>query len=927
MRSLQHLDCSDTEVNDLAPLASVNGLQHIDCSGTRVSDLAPLASVTGLQHIYCSGTRVNDLAPLASVTGLQHIDCSGTSVNDLAPLASVTGLQHIDCSGTSVNDLAPLASVTGLQHIDCSRTQVSDLAPLASITGLQHIDCSRTQVSDLAPLAGITGLQHIDCSGTQVSDLAPLASITGLQHIDCSGCRLRSLPADLLNHPSLTTLVLHLGAVAGIPPTGVLSTNIADNCLDRIRAHFADLGAGAAVVPGVKLLLLGNGCAGKTQIARWLAGQEFDPVWNSTHGIQIGEALLPGEREVRLRIWDFGGQDIYHGAHALFLNSPAILAVVWAEETERQETHSYGGLEFRNQPLAYWIDVARHQGHPASPVLVVQSKCDRPEHDARRPPVPDVLLDDLPYCKPLNVSAMTGRGREALKEALGDAATWLRAPERIGQPLVGIGRLKVQQRLEKMREDDMALPRDQRRHRLLSMAAFEAICAEEGGVSSPRHLLTYLDAEGTVFHRPGLFHDHIVLDQDWALEAIYAVFERDRGALTEIRRANGRFTLPLLGRLVWRDYSQDDQTLFISMMRSCGICFRHRTFEDGTDRVEEYIAPDLLPNRAAVSGGIAGRWDDDRAGETAVFRYPMLHGGLIRAIMAEVGEMAGADALYWQGGLCGSETTSGSRVMIEQTMSGPWRGEIRIRTQRGQAAEQLDRLVKLVESAQARFGLRPEAVERSSTAHSMKESQTMTFGQEKPKEPEWYVSYAWGDKTPEGRKREKIVDDLCAAAAACGHVILRDKEVLGLGDSISSFMRRIGEGDRVFVILSDKYLRSPHCMFELSEIWRTSQMKGDAFLDRVRVYALEKTKIWDPRDWADWAIHWKTEYDDLDGRARAHGAAVLGQRGNDRLRQMQFFYTQVADILGTIADIVQPRSFEELVEYGFDDGPTDGDPA
>jgi internalin A len=92
---------------------------------------------------------------------------------------------------------------------------------------------------------------------------------------------------------------------------------------------------------------------------------------------------------------------------------------------------------------------------------------------------------------------------------------------------------------------------------------------------------------------------------------------------------------------------------------------------------------------------------------------------------------------------------------------------------------------------------------------------------------ECYVSYAWGDdRTPEGRAREEIVDRLCHAAIGQGHSILRDKDVLSSGDSISAFMRRIGSGDRIFVIMSDKYLRSPHCMFELSEIWRTSRQEG-----------------------------------------------------------------------------------------------------
>jgi GNAT superfamily N-acetyltransferase len=184
---------------------------------------------------------------------------------------------------------------------------------------------------------------------------------------------------------------------------------------------------------------------------------------------------------------------------------------------------------------------------------------------------------------------------------------------------------------------------------------------------------------------------------------------------------------------------------------------------------------------------------------------------------------------------------------------------------------------------------------------------------------EWYVSYAWGDDSTEGRARTEVVDQLCTAAEARSIKIKRDKNVLHLGASIDAFMRQIGAGDRIFVILSDKYLRSPYCMFELSEIWRTSKQEGNDFLKRVRIYALPDTKISKPTDWADWAIHWKQEHDDLDGRARQHGATILGEHGLRRLMQMQRLYTQVADILGTLADIVQPLTFEQLERYGFED--------
>ena len=59
----------------------------------------------------------------------------------------------------------------------------------------------------------------------------------------------------------------------------------------------------------------------------------------------------------------------------------------------------------------------------------------------------------------------------------------------------------------------------------------------------------------------------------------------------------------------------------------------------------------------------------------------------------------------------------------------------------------------------------------------------------------------------------------------------------------------------------------------------------------------------------------------MQSRAVAHGIGILGEVGGRQLRQMQGFSLSVSDILGTLTDIVQPRTFEELERYGLDDAP------
>ena len=113
-----------------------------------------------------------------------------------------------------------------------------------------------------------------------------------------------------------------------------------DNCLPRLKAWRADLDQGQADNHRIKLFVLGNGSAGKTQICRRLNGQAFDPSIPSTHGIDLGRVdLIPANEDkpaVIAHVWDFGGQDIYHGTHALFMDERALFVIVWNPELENR---------------------------------------------------------------------------------------------------------------------------------------------------------------------------------------------------------------------------------------------------------------------------------------------------------------------------------------------------------------------------------------------------------------------------------------------------------------------------------------------------------------------------------------------------------------------------------------------------------------
>ena len=172
--------------------------------------------------------------------------------------------------------------------------------------------------------------------------------------------------------------------IPGIPAE-VLSQSPYNDCLESVRAHFRALEGGGEAAPDVKLIVLGNGRVGKTQICRRLRHEPYDATEPSTHGILVTSAMLNNQQDdasTRMNIWDFGGQDLYHGTHALFLRTSAVFLLVWARETEDARDHTHQGIVFCNQPLPYWLAYVRHLGVADSPVLIVQTRCDRPQDEA-----------------------------------------------------------------------------------------------------------------------------------------------------------------------------------------------------------------------------------------------------------------------------------------------------------------------------------------------------------------------------------------------------------------------------------------------------------------------------------------------------------------------------------------------------------------
>ncbi|MEA2560036.1 MAG: internalin [Acidobacteriota bacterium] len=952
LQQLQSLTIS-VNVTDLTPLAGLQGLQSLTLSSMGITNLAPLAKLQKLQTLEISVcTEVRDLAPLAGLQRLKSLNLHEcTRVAELAPLAGLHGLQSLDLSECNLTDLAPLAGLQGLQSLKlrfCRR--LTDLSPLASLQGLQSLDLYWCEgVTDLVPLAGLQDLKNLKMNYCQgVTDLAPLAGLRGLQSLDLRGCR-PAVQITLLrifaDHPHLTWLTAD--KAVGVPRE-ILSHYENDNCLPRLRSYLAELDLGAEAENEVKVILLGNGRVGKTQLCRRFRGQPFDQSIESTHGVQIWREELrirTGEQEQVFQVnwWDFGGQDIYHGTHALFLRSRAVFLILWTPQLENRDEYLENGIILRNQPLAYWLDYVRSLAGEDSPVIVVQSQCDQ---FADRRPSPS-RPDGFGFFESCSYSAKQDLGRETLEGQLRDAMRYLL--ERNGMLEIGRSRAEVRRWLYDWRSDDQERRPGERRHRTFTLDGFRELCGEVGGIVSWEHALSYFHQTGVVFYQPELFSNCIVLDQDWALGAIYAVFHRGRAA--PLLRDSGRFTREDLALMVWQEHSLEEQTLFLGLMESCSVCFRCGETAEGETR---YVAPDLLPRFEAVKGRLHA-WNEDPGTPTLRLEYRFFHQALIRRLMSRIGQQAGDLAEYWKYGFWFKDGQRDTQLLVQlednSTDVAPGAGALVLKAQGRdplglmreirkailwqRIGEKPDELLTLEGTTVARSAL-ANVIEGRVLDRHRKPAPAAAFAAffhdleqdpgeidikplpltecEKPREV--FISYAWGDDTPEGKIRVKAVDELQAALVEDGFQPVRDRDRIQPGERISAFIRQLTRADLVVAVISDKYLRSSYCMYEIYRLWQKHQGNGDELARCLVPIVLPEVKVGNLRERVPYLEYWADQAESLEALVRNPKLRPSSESWEE-VRLVQEFAHHVDDILVFVQDILMPRKLEAHLDDGF----------
>lgn len=337
LTNLTSLNLNANEIRDFGFLANLRNLTRLVLSSNENIDLNFLDKITKLTSLYLSSNEIIGLGVVANLTNLISLNLSSSQSIDLGFLKNLTNLTSLDLRSNEIIGLGVLANLTRLTSLDLTSIEISDLGFLANLTNLTslYLD-SDEELNGLGFLANLKNLNTLYLTDNQISELGFLANLTNLTMLNLSSNHISDITPLLplirkgipvtMDQYRFNVINLHGNPLQNPPPEIVQQGNEA--ILEYFRQKEK---TGAKPLLEAKLVLLGDGRAGKTSLANRLLGKELPKQEDRTQGVDIviGEYQFPvAEGDFKLHIWDFAGQDKYKPLHQFFYTEGAVYVMV-----------------------------------------------------------------------------------------------------------------------------------------------------------------------------------------------------------------------------------------------------------------------------------------------------------------------------------------------------------------------------------------------------------------------------------------------------------------------------------------------------------------------------------------------------------------------------------------------------------------------
>ena len=114
-----------------------------------------------------------------------------------------------------------------------------------------------------------------------------------------------------------------------------------------------------------------------------------------------------------------------------------------------------------------------------------------------------------------------------------------------------------------------------------------------------------------------------------------------------------------------------------------------------------------------------------------------------------------------------------------------------------------------------------------------------------------FISYSWTDSN--------TADEIDTIFQPTGIFVKRDIRAIKFKGSIKKYMSEIRETDFVLILISDSFIKSSNCMYEMLEL-----LKEQDYQKKILPVLIDGTKIFTPKEKIEYIKYWGDKYIELE---------------------------------------------------------------
>jgi internalin A len=520
--------------------------------------------------------------------------------------------ETIDLPFKNLTEVPPeIGNLTHLKRLYLHGNKIETISPeIGKLVDLEVLDLACNKLKFIPQEIGkLKKLKELYLRTNRLIELPPeIGDLEKLERFYVYDNQLTELPNEIQKLQNLTGFWIHDNKFNVYIPPEVLERDEPSEIVQFYMQH--KNAKNRKYSSEVKILIVGEAGAGKTSLLNQLVHRKFNQDEDKTEGISINKQKFVSVKssEIRLNIWDFGGQEIIRSTHQFFLTRRSLYVLVVDARQGEQDLK-----------IEYWLQLIKSFGK-GSPIIVAINKVDEHKLEIDRRGLLKKYLNIKSF---VYISCKEGIGIDELSDLIVEEISHL---EHIETPWLE-SQFRVKNQLEESNKD------------YIPYNEFVGICSREGVSqrTEQEFLIDLLHDLGIALHYQDdlSLRDKNILNPEWITEGVYRILNSDH-----LFENKGILNVEQLENILDRKrYPSETHFFIIQMMKRFDLCF-----ELNNSNNQQFLMPDLLPKEEVLM-----TWDDSQT-LNFEYHYDFLPTSIISRFIVRTHTLIYKN-MYWRGGV------------------------------------------------------------------------------------------------------------------------------------------------------------------------------------------------------------------------------------------------------------------------------------